>query len=209
MVKGVKYVIGISGGSGSGKTCFLNELANHFSREEVCILSQDNYYVPKEQQLIDENGIKNFDLPGSIDDDLMIADVRSLKNGQVVEKMEYVFNNDQKKAGKVTVNPAPILLIEGLFIYHYKALQEHFDFKLFVEAPGNTKLIRRIKRDQKERNYPVDDVLYRYENHVNPSFEKYILPYRDDCDVIINNRYSYVNGVDMVKCFIRSKLLTI
>ncbi len=206
MAEGVKYVIGISGGSGSGKTCILNELADHFSRDEVCILSQDNYYVPKEQQLTDENGVKNYDLPSCIDADLLVSDLRSLINGQTVEKMEYVFNNDQKEATKVIVKPAPVILIEGLFIYHYAALKEYFDFRLFVEAPGNAKLIRRIKRDQSERNYPLEDVLYRYEHHVNPSFEKYIVPYREDCDVIINNRYSYKKGVDMVQRFIRSKL---
>jgi len=206
MAKGVKYVIGISGGSGSGKTCILNDLAAHFIRDEVCIISQDNYYVPKEQQQTDENGVKNYDLPTCIDADLLVSDVQQLINGQDVERDEYVFNNDQKEASKVVVKPAPVMLIEGLFIYYYPQLAEFFDFRIFVEAPGNAKLIRRIKRDQTERNYPLDDVLYRYENHVNPSFEKYIVPYRNHCDIIINNRYSYEKGVDMVQRFIRSKL---
>lgn len=98
------------------------------------------------------------------------------------------------------------MIIEGLFIYHYPELRSLFDLKLFVHAKDNLKLIRRIKRDRVERNYPLEDVIYRYEHHVMPAFEKYIEAYREDSDIIINNNKSFENSLEVIRAFIHSKL---
>lgn len=203
----VKYVIGISGGSGSGKTSIVQEIRKLFTEQELCIVSQDNYYIPRDEQAVDENGVSNFDLPTSINLDAFTRDIQQLKNGNAVSLKEYVFNNELKQARTLVYNPAPVIMVEGLFVYHAQEMRDLLDYKFFVDAPEDTKLIRRIRRDRVERNYPLEDVLYRFENHVTPSYVKYISPYKSICDMIINNRHSYHKGVDIVSSFIKSKLI--
>jgi uridine kinase len=203
----VKYVIGISGGSGSGKTSIVQEIRKLFTEEQLCIVSQDNYYIPREEQIVDEQGVRNFDLPTSIDLDGFIADVLKLKSGDTVTLQEYIFNNELKESKTIVYTPAPVIMVEGLFVYHNEQMRDLLDYKFFVDAPEDTKLIRRIRRDRVERNYPLEDVLYRFENHVTPSYVQYILPYKSTCDMIINNRNSYDKGIDIVSSFIKSKLM--
>lgn len=200
------YIIGITGGSGSGKTTFLREITKGFSSEQICIISQDDYYRPREEQQLDTEGIKNFDLPDSINSDALVKDLKKLISGNTIERLEYTFNNSEKVPDKIVLKPAPILIIEGLFIFHYPAVAELLELKLFVEAKETLKVIRRIKRDRVERNYPLEDVLYRYAKHVSPAYERFILPYKSDADIIINNNSNFNSGVDVVKGFIQSKL---
>jgi len=181
------YIVGITGGSGSGKTTFLKSLADGYTPDEVCIISMDNYYKPRSQQAYDENGVQNFDLIDSIDVNSFLKDIIRLISGESIKREEYVFNNSLADPEMIAIHPAPIMILEGLFIMHMKDLKSLLDLKIYVEAKDALKIIRRIKRDQNERNYPLDDVLYRYESHVLPSYEKYILPYKNDVDIIINN----------------------
>lgn len=198
-----RYLIGIAGGSGSGKTSFIQQIRNMFSEEEVCILSLDNYYKPREHQQIDEKGIRNFDRPESIDIDRFIEDLHKLRAGDEVVIQEYTFNNILATPKELRFLPAPVIIVEGLFIYHFPELRKLFDLKCFVEADDILKLIRRIQRDQLERNYPLDDVLYRYQFHVKPSYEQYILPYQKEVDLIINNHQSFQQALDMFRIYIR------
>lgn len=200
------YIIGISGGSGSGKTTFVENLKMHLKDKEVCFISLDNYYLPREKQLTDSKGVKNFDLPQSIKADELVQDIKMLKQGKTVTKTEYVFNNASAIPSEIQIIPSKLMIIEGLFIYHYPELKDLFDLKLYIHAKENLKLIRRIKRDQTERNYPVEDVIYRYEHHVMPAYEKYIKAYREDVDIIINNNTNLDKGLDVVLRFIESKL---
>lgn len=181
------FVIGITGGSGSGKTTFVNKLRSFYNEDEVCLLSQDNYYKKRHEQAFDENNIINFDLPTSFRKQDFIDDVDKLLNGEAVELIEYTFNNELAVPKSIIYKPAKVLIIEGLFVYHFEEISQRMDLKLFVDVPTHIKLIRRIVRDKEERNYPLDDVLYRYENHVFPAFEKYVLPYKHQCDIILNN----------------------
>lgn len=199
-------IVGISGGSGCGKTTIIEAIRSKFSLSEVCILSQDNYYKPRESQATDQKGIKNFDLPGSILTEELIEDVNRLMQGHSVTRQEYVFNNESVQPSVLNFEPAKIILIEGLFVFHSSPLKQLMDYKIFINTKENLKLIRRIKRDNAERNYPIDDVLYRYEHHVIPSYEKYILPYKEECDIVINNNKEYEKGVDFLTAFLRSKL---
>ena len=186
------YVIGISGGSGSGKSTFLRSLMEQFTDSPVTFISQDDYYLTRDQQVTDPKGIKNFDLPTSIDSKLLTEHLRTLMSGTDVSKEEYTFNNALKEPKIKHFKANPVIVIEGLFIYHFQEIAEMCDMKLFIDAPTDLRIIRRINRDQVERNYPLDDVLYRYQHHVSPAYESYILPYRDTCDIIINN----INGMD-------------
>ena len=200
------YIIGISGGSGSGKTTFIRKLKECFNESEVCFISLDNYYLPREEQHTDSQGVQNFDLPQSIKSDELLRDIQCIKNGEEVCKKEYVFNNELAIAKEIKILPAKIIIIEGLFIYHYTELKDLFDLRLYIHAKENLKLIRRIKRDRSERNYPVEDVIYRYEHHVMPAYEKYIKAYKEDVDIIINNNKDLENGFEVIKAFIRSKI---
>ena len=121
------FIIGITGGSGSGKTTFIRRLRERFSEEEVCIISQDDYYRPREEQEADEFGVKNFDLPRSIDKKAFLADIKRLIRGEVVTRPEYTFNNPDKEPRLLTFKPAPILVIEGLFVLHYKKIRKRLD----------------------------------------------------------------------------------
>ncbi len=200
------YVIGITGGSGSGKTSFIRHLRQSFSEEELCVLSQDDYYLPREDQRTDNQGVKNFDLPESIKKEDFIRDVRKLLNWEVVQRQEYVFNNEKAVSKLLTFKPAPIILVEGIFVFHFSEIRELLNLKIFLHAKEVLKVIRRIKRDKLERNYPLDDVLYRYQYHVMPTFEKYIKPYKDEADLIINNNEQFDNAFGVVKGFVRNKL---
>lgn len=200
------FIVGISGGSGSGKTSFINQLKKSFGKNEICFISQDDYYRPKEEQEVDEEGVTNYDLPNSINKKEFRNDLKKLMNGEVVERPEYTFNNDKAETKMLIFHPAPIIIVEGLFIYHYRKVNKLLDLKIFVNAKSNLKIIRRIKRDQIERNYPLDDVLYRYEHHVLPSFEKYIQPYIGDCDLVVNNNEDFNMGLEVVKGFLKNKI---
>jgi len=200
------YIIGVTGGSGSGKTTFIRKIREAFSKKELCIISQDDYYLPREQQKVDKNGIVNYDLPKSIDKESFARDIQLLASGKQVSRPKYTFNNEEATSSMLTFNPAPVIIVEGLFVFHYKRIRKICDLKVFFHAKENLKVIRRIKRDQLERNYPIDDVLYRYEKHVLPSFEKYILPFREKADIVINNNKNFDNGYDMMLSFVKSKL---
>jgi len=199
-------IIGISGGSGSGKTSFIKELKNNLSDHEVCFISFDDYYRPREEQQIDENGVKNFDLPESMDIEQFYKDLDALTSGKDITKLEYSFNNELTEPKEITIKPGKVIFIEGLFIYYFKELKEKFDLKLFISADDEIKIIRRIQRDQTERNYPLDDVLYRYRNHVIPSYKKFIEPFVGEMDIIVNNNQTYKVAAEVVTAYVKSLL---
>ena len=200
------FIIGITGGSGSGKTTFIHQLKEEFSEEELCVVSQDDYYRPREEQHTDEHGIKNFDLPTSINQKEFLADLKKLVSGNEVSRVEYTFNNANAKPKMLTFRPTPIIIVEGLFVFHYKEIFDLFDLKIFLDAKDNLKVIRRIKRDRVERNYPLDDVLDRYEHHVMPTYEKYIKPYLEMADIVVNNNDDFDEGLAVVLGFLQSKM---
>lgn len=200
------FIIGICGGSGSGKTSFIRRLRDQFTEAELCIVSQDDYYKPRHEQKADGKGILNFDLPNSIDKKSLRQDIERLKNGEVVTRVEYTFNNEQAEPKPLTFHPAPVIIVEGLFVFHYKKLAPLFDLKIFINAKDNLKVIRRILRDRVERNYPLEDVLYRYEHHVLPAYERFIEPYREEADVVINNNQDFNRGLAVITGFISQKI---
>ena len=201
------YIIGISGGSGSGKTTFLSGIQEQFAEHEICVISQDNYYKPREEQVEDDNGVIDFDKPSCIDRKSFYKDIKKLSKGEEVRYLEYTFNNAVKEAQEIVLKPAPIIIVEGLFVFHYKKVMNLLDLKVFVHAEDVLKIIRRIQRDRIERNYPLDDVLYRYRKHILPAFEKYILPYRDSADLVINNNEHFNNGLEVFRGFLKNKLI--
>ncbi|SMC41316.1 uridine kinase family protein [Pedobacter africanus] len=181
------FIIGIAGGSGSGKTFFLNSFLHHFKNDEVTLVSQDDYYFPAGEMTPEENKLYNFDLPSTIDDQQFLFDIRKLINGEVIYKKEYNFNNPLAVTKILEINPAPIIIVEGLFILHFKEIAALLNHRIFVEAEEEVALQRRIRRDGMERGYPEDDVLYKWHNHVVPAYKEFLLPYKGNCDTIVIN----------------------
>lgn len=202
------YVIGISGGSGSGKSTIVKKVCDVFSDKEVCLLTQDDFYFPREQQAADDNGIKDFDRLESIDHDAFHDRLQDLIFGKTVELKEYVFNNDKAVAKMKTIKAAPIIIAEGLFVFSSDKVKSLLDLTVFVDSSDVKKVIRRIQRDQQERNYPLDDVLYRYQHHVLPSYERYIAPHKNNVDLVINNNADVNRGVGILTNLIKGQMST-
>jgi uridine kinase len=201
------FTIGITGGSGSGKTHFLNALATRFNAGELCLLSQDHYYKPLHLQVIDTQGINNFDLPEAIDREVFYADLMKLKRGEEFYREEYTFNNPGARPQIFHFKPAPILIIEGLFVQYFPEIEQELDLKIFIDAKEHVKLSRRIRRDDEERGYGLDDVLYRYQHHVAPVYASLIDPLKDQADIIIPNNSSFARALDLLTGAIQYRLL--
>jgi uridine kinase len=200
------YIIGITGGSGSGKTSFLNRLKAFFEEEQICVLSSDNYYRPSEQQEVDAQGIANYDLPGSLYKEDFVRDVNRLIAGEMVSRLEYTYNNPNVTPKTLTFHSAPIIILEGIFVFHFEEISNLIDLKVFLYTTESTALSRRIRRDKIERNYPLEDVLYRYEKHVLPTYRKYIEPIKEQADIIVNNNQNFDKGLEVLSGFLLNKL---
>lgn len=200
------YLVGITGGSASGKTRFIRRLVASFAPDEVCLLSQDNYYRERHLQPKDPEGVENFDLPESIDHAHFVRDVEALKRGQTVLKSEYTFNNPTLVPKMLELKPAPIIVVEGIFVFYLPEIRKQLDLKLYIDAQEHIKLTRRIRRDAEERGYDLADVLYRYENHVAPTFKQFIKPFMYEADLIVPNNQSFDKALEVVVGFLKGKL---
>lgn len=200
------YLVGITGGSGSGKTTFINSLLALMPTDSVALLSQDNYYKSIDQQSQDENRIENFDIPSSLDLDKFYQDVLRLRDGQSLQIKEYTFNNAEVEPKIFHIPAAPIVLLEGIYALHNPALYDIIDLKVFIDAEEHHRRYRRVQRDAVERGYDQNDVLYRLSNHHQPAFEKYILPHRSNADLVIPNNHGFDKGLELLGVFLKSKI---
>lgn len=196
------FVIGITGGSASGKTLFLHQLLDRFQKEEVCLISQDNYYKPKPEIPIDENGVHNYDLPECIDWLTYATHIEKLIEGKVVKHKEYTFNNPNAPETFKTYKPAKVIVVEGLFVFYDEHVSKFLDLKLFVDAKEKVKIKRRILRDSIERGYDEDDVRYRWKHHVQPTYKKYIKPTKKSSDIVINNNDHFDKALEVVAAYL-------
>jgi uridine kinase len=200
------YIIGICGGSASGKTFLLKQLMSQLPGDKVSLLSQDNYYKKLKDQVRDPEGLVNFDHPDSINLDQLFTDIQKLIHGESFELEEYTFNNPQKTPQIFHYSPTPILILEGLFIYHKPAMSQLIDLKLFVEADEHIKLSRRLKRDHRERGYSIESILRDYEKFVAPMYHQYVAPTRAKCDMIIPNNKHMYKAVQVIVNHLRAML---
>ncbi len=180
-------IIGICGGSGSGKTTLLNRISDAYAYLEPSVFSMDNYYRPIEDQFIDENGKVNFDLPGALNEHQLVDDLHKLIAGEEIQVTEYHFNAPPDRKNIITIKPSKLIIVEGLFLFHFEAVRSVIDFSIFISIHPETQLKRRIERDTTTRGYSLENIMYQWEHHVIPCYNNYLLPYLSVADFNFRN----------------------
>jgi uridine kinase len=180
-------IIGICGGSGSGKTTLLKRIAHELKHLQPSVFSMDNYYWPIQKQIKDENGQYNFDLPTALDADKLATDLKTLIDGTSIEVKEYHFNAPPHKNTLITIHPSNVVIVEGLFLFHYEEVHKQIDFSIFMEVDPAVQLDRRLYRDQETRGYSRDAIIYQWEQHVVPCYQQFLMPYENDADFRFHN----------------------
>ncbi|MDY7395375.1 uridine kinase [Aureibaculum sp. 2210JD6-5] len=199
-------VIGIAGGTGSGKTTVVNQIINELPNEDVTVISQDLYYRETDNLTIEERTKINFDHPRAIDFDLLVNHLSQLKKGKTVLQPVYSFARHNRTKDTIKTHPSKVLIVEGILILTNKELRDMMDIKVFVHADSDERLIRRLKRDITERARDMDEVLQRYQTTLKPMHEQFIEPMKEYADIIIpNNKYNTV-AIDIVRTIINERL---
>ena len=199
-------VIGIAGGTGSGKTTVVNQIINELPENEVCVISQDSYYKSTDSLTYEERIKINFDHPKAIDFELLEKHIIELKKGEIIQQPVYSFVTHNRTKDYIETHPRKVVIIEGILIFNNKKLLDLFDIKIFVHADADERLIRRVRRDIKERGRDIDEVLDRYKNTLKPMHQQFIEPTKSFADIIIpNDRYNTV-AIDIVRTVISERL---
>lgn len=193
-------VVGIAGGSGSGKTTLTRAVIDAIGMENLTVIPHDNYYKDWSHLPAEERSNINFDHPDCLDTDILIADLKKLKNMQTARIPTYDFATHTRKPGFVDVQARRIIIVEGILIFHYPELNELMDIKVFVETPDDLRLIRRISRDIVERGRSYDSVVQQYLKTVRPMHIKYVEPSKNNADIIIPAESVNPVALDLVVC---------
>lgn len=199
-------VIGIAGGTGSGKTTVVNKILQQLNTEGVNVLSQDNYYHDNQHLTLAEREMLNYDHPKSIDFELLLAHVRQLKKNQAIEQPVYSFVTHSRTGDHVTVEPKNVLIVEGILVLTNKELLKEYDLKVFVHADSDERLIRRIRRDTQERGRDLQEVLHRYQTTLKPMHQEFIEPSKNEADLIVPNMRQNTVAIDFLSTVINNTL---
>ncbi len=199
-------VIGIAGGTGSGKTTVVNNILQQLNAEGVNVLSQDNYYHDNHHLSLQEREALNYDHPKSIDFELLTKHVKSLKKGESIEQPLYSFVTHSRTGDYVTVEPKNVLIVEGILVLTNQELLKEFDLKVFVHADSDERLIRRIRRDTQERGRDLHEVLHRYQTTLKPMHQEFIEPSKNEADLIVPNMRKNSVAIDFLSTVINNSL---
>ncbi|MCH4824361.1 uridine kinase [Gramella lutea] len=199
-------IIGIAGGTGSGKTTVVNQIIDELKHEEVDVISQDSYYQDTTHLTFEERKKINFDHPKSIDFDLLGEHLKKLKSGKSIQQPVYSFKEHNRTGDFVEIQPRKVVIVEGILILTHPEIRELFDIKIYVHADSDERLIRRLKRDIADRGRDLEEVLWRYQTTLKPMHQQFIEPTKEFADIIIpTNRYNTV-AVDIVQTIIKDRL---
>ena len=197
-------IIGIAGGTGSGKSTFTNRIKERFG-DDVTVIYHDNYYRRRDDMTYEERTKVNYDHPSSLETDLLIEHLKMLKEGKSIECPVYDFTQHNRSNETYTIQPSKIFLIEGILIFSDEQLRDLFDIKIFVEADADERILRRIVRDVKERGRDLDNIMEQYLTTVKPMHYLYVEPTKTTADIIINSGMNDV-AFDVVSAKIASLL---
>jgi len=199
-------IIGIAGGTGSGKTTVVHQIMNELPSTEVGIISQDSYYKDTSNLTYEERTKINFDHPRAIDFELLVQHLKDLKAGKTIEQPVYSFVTHNRTGDVILTHPRKVMIVEGILILTNPELRDMFDVKIFVHADSDERLIRRLKRDIAERGRDMEEVISRYQNTLKPMHEQFIEPTKAFADIIIpNDKYNTV-AIDVVRAVINQKI---
>lgn len=199
-------LIGIAGGTGSGKTTVVNQIVNELPTNIVGVISQDSYYKDLLHMTKEERNNVNFDHPNAIDFSLLIAHLKQLKENKAIQKPSYSFVDETRLEETVLIEPRKVIILEGILVLSNPKIRELLDIKIFVQADSDERLMRRLQRDIKERDHTIEKVLHRYRTAVKPMHNQFIEPSKEFADIIIpNNNYNTV-AINVVKTIINEKL---
>src|SRR5918912_89483 len=199
-------IIGICGGTGSGKTTVANKILESVSAADVAFLQQDSYYRNSDELPRDYRGQVNFDHPDAIDNALLIEHLRALKAGQAVELPKYDFKNNVRLPETQRMEPKLIIILEGILIFAGPRLLAEMDIKVFVDTPDDIRFIRRLRRDVAERGRTVDSVIEQYLGTVRPMHMQFVEPSKRFADVIIPEGGHNLVSIDLISGKIRERL---
>lgn len=205
MAKQKPLVIGIAGGSGSGKTTVSKEISKRLPADRVLILTEDAYYNDNSALSMDERKKINYDHPNAYDTDLLIEQLEDLLDGKAIEMPTYNFNILSRAKDTIHVEPADIIILEGILVLASEELRKFMDIKLFVDADDDIRFIRRLQRDTQERGRSIDWIISQYLATVKPSYNQFVEPSKKYADIIIPQGGENQVAIDMVS----SKLLSI
>ena len=189
-------LIGIAGGTGSGKTSIANYLLKQFGNDELIVIEQDSYYKDNSNLSMDERNQQNFDHPEAIDIQLFNKQLESLLDGKPVKIPIYDFSNHNRIEKFQLVKPTKIIIIEGILTLHFESLRKLMDIKVFVDVPDKIRFKRRLSRDIKKRGRTLMSVTNQYENTVYPMYKQFVEPSKDFADIIITGGAKNKEAID-------------
>ena len=201
-----KTIIGITGGSGSGKTYLSNKIINKFGDEKINIIKMDSYYKDLAHLSMQEREVNNFDHPDAFDFELLVDHLNILFNEDSVKIPIYDYKTHTRKKNTKEIKYKPIIIIEGIFSMYYKKLRELMDYKVFIATSNKTRKERRINRDKISRDRTLDSILNQYEKMVEPMYEKYIKPMKNISNLIIKENDKNNININKLFKFIELKL---
>ena len=190
-------VIGIAGGTGSGKTTITREIVKRLG-ENVTVLTHDSYYKERHDLTYEERTQLNYDHPNAFDNDMMAEALAKLKGGEPVEVPIYDYTIHDRTENTMTLHPTPVILVEGILIYHSEELRNLMDIKIFVDTDADVRILRRIIRDIQERGRSLDSVVSQYLNTVKPMHEAFVEPSKKYADIIIPEGGENLVALEMV-----------
>jgi uridine kinase len=195
---GRPVVLGVAGGSGSGKTSVVDRIVDDVGAARVAVLRHDRYYRDLRHLPLEERVLVNFDHPSAFDDELFVAHVQALLAGQAVDSPRYDYATWTRVEGSDRVEPRPVVLVEGILLFASPSIRALIDVKVYVDADADLRLLRRIRRDVLARGRTVEDVLEQYERTVQPMHLEFVEPSKRWADLIIPRGVENVVGVDLV-----------
>lgn len=200
-------IIGIAGGTGSGKTTMVQQLLKDLPESKISLLSQDSYYKATHHMSSQERDAINFDHPEAIDFELLIQHLKALKLGETIHQPVYSFTAHNRLEDFVQTEPGAVLIVEGILVFSNSELRELFDLKIFVHADADERLIRRLKRDISDRGRDMDEVLNRYKTTLKPMHQEFIEPTKAFADLVILNDNPNLVAINVIQSFIKQNLL--